>query len=314
MNKILLGLALGILSLVSAHSNAQNYPTKPVRVIVPFAPGGGTDVTARVLGKQLSSAMGQTFIVENRPGAEGAIGTDLVAKSTPDGYTLLVLTPGFVIGAALQKDLPYNSRKDFAPVAFIGEQPLVLVIGMKVPATNAQELLQLARAKPGELAFATTDPSTNMAMEMLRFSMKADFRIVPYKGGGQAVTDILGGHISGVITSLSSVQQQMSANAIRAVAVTTSTRSPSTPDLPTLSESIAPGYEFPSWFVLLAPSATPRPVLVQLNKEVLGAVQVPETRDFFAKMALRAVPLQLDGAQERLTREFDKWEKFAASR
>ena len=314
MNRLLAAVFAFLLSLCPPIVLGQTYPAKPVRIVVPFAPGGGTDVTARMMAKQLTGVMGQSIFVENRPGAEGAIGTDQVAKSPADGYTLLVLTPGFVIGAALQKDLPYNSRQDLVPVAFIGEQPLVLVIGTKVGAKNAEELLQLARAKPGDLAFATTDPSTNMAMEMLRQSMKVDFRIVPYKGGGQAVTDILGGHITGVITSLSSVRQQMTANTIRGIAVTTSTRSPSVPELPTLTESIAPGYEFPSWFVLLAPRATPRPVLQVLNKAVQSSIQGQETADFFATMALRPVPLGIDETQARLSREFDKWEKFAASR
>lgn len=310
MFRILLPVGAFALSLAAAPSNAQSYPVKPVRVVVPSAPGGGLDTSTRLMGKHLSARMGQSFVIENRPGAENTLGTDVVAKSPPDGYTLVSVSSGFAMDPALKKDMPYNARKDLAPVAFIGEQPLVLVVGTKVPVNNIRELQQLAKAKPGTLSFAGSDPSTIMATEMFRDGMKADIQIVPYKGAGQAVIDILGGHITGVITSFASVRQQMGAGSIRALAVTSPARSPVYPDLPTLSESIAPGYEFPSWYMLMAPAGTPLQILTQLNKEVLAVVQIPETREVLTTMALSPVLLPLDGVQQRLTRDFDKWQKL----
>ncbi len=222
-------LAVGViaasLAAAPAATHAQSYPTKPVKIVVPLAPGGGTDVSARVLAKQLTSKFGQQFFVENRPGGNSIIGIEAAAKAPADGYTLLAMTSAFAISPATEKNLPYDPRKDLIPLLIYGEQPLVLIINPKVPANNAQELLTLAKSKPGDLTFAMSDQSTILATDMLRRGTNADIVGVEYKGSGQALTDVIGGQITGMITSFGAARSQIKAGTVRAIAVTTTTRS-----------------------------------------------------------------------------------------
>jgi tripartite-type tricarboxylate transporter receptor subunit TctC len=299
------------LALLPFSLHAQSFPSKPIRIIVPFSPGGGADASGRLVARVLGARMNHSIIVENRPGANGNIGTDVVAKSAPDGYTLLVLSNGLTISAATEKGLPYDPKKDLTPVLLYGEQALVLLINPKVPANNAQELLQLARAKPGTLTFAGSDPSTILATDMLGKGMKADIVIVPYKGAGQALIDVIGGQITGVITSFGSSISHIKSGTVRGIAVTTVTRSPLAPDLPTLAESIVPGYEFAAWYVLLAPGATPPEVLTLLNRELVAALQTQEVKDQFLAIGLTVQPDSLARTRDRLARDFTKWEAVA---
>ncbi len=313
MKRLLLGITVTLIGslLASGTLYAQGFPTKPIRIIVPFAPGGGADASGRLAAKLLGARMSQGVIVENRPGANGAIGIDFVAKSAPDGHTLVVVSNGFTIGAATEKGQPFDPKKDLKPVLVFGEQALVLVVSTATPAANAQELAQLARSRPGTLSFAGSDPSTILATDMFRKSIKADFMTVPYKGAGQALVDVLGGQITGVITSFSTVLSQIKAGKVRGIAVTTMTRSPLAPELPTLNESIAPGYEFASWFGLFAPSATPREAMQKLNGELSAALQSPEGRDQFGALGFAVLPESLERAGERIARDFAKWEAVA---
>jgi len=317
MNRPLFGLACALVglaltpALLHAQSVPASFPTKPIRIIIPFTPGGGADASGRLVARVLAPRFSQPIVVENRPGANGAIGTDAVAKSAPDGHMLVVVSNGFPISAATEKGLPYDPKKDLQPVLLYGEQALVLVINPKVPANNAQEFLQLARSKPGTLTFAGSDPSTILVTDMLRKGMKADIVTVPYKGAGQALIDVIGGQITGVLTSFGSTISHIKSGNVRAIAVTTTTRSPIAPDIPTLSETISPGFDFASWYVLLAQGQTPREIMLVLNRELAAALQAPEVKEQFMTLGLSVLPDPLDRTRERLAREFTKWEAVA---
>ena len=313
MKRLLMGLVFAVSGLVVAPPMllAQTFPTKPIRIIIPFTPGGGADASGRLVARVLAPRFNQPIVVENRPGANGAIGTDAVVKAAPDGHTLVVVSNGFPISAATEKGLPYDPRKDLTPVLIYGEQALVLVVNPKVPANNAQEFLQLARSKPGELTFAGSDPSTILATDMLRKGMKADIVTVPYKGAGQALIDVIGGQITGVLTSFGSTVSHIKSGNVRALAVTTTTRSPIALDVPTLNETISPGYDFASWYVLLAHGQTPRESMLILNRELVAALQAQEAKDQFMTLGLSVNHDSFDRARARLAREFIKWEAVA---
>ncbi len=313
MKRLLLGTGVAVACMAMAPMllHAQAFPTKPIRIIIPFTPGGGADASGRLVARVLAPRFNQPIVVENRPGANGAIGTDAVAKGAPDGHTLAVVSNGFPISAATEKGLPYDPKKDLTPALIYGEQALVLVVNPKVPANNAQEFLQLARAKPGALTFAGSDPSTILATDMLRKGMKADIVTVPYKGAGQALIDVIGGQITGVLTSFGSSISHIKSGNVRALAVTTTTRSPIAPDIPTLNETISPGYDFASWYVLLANGQTPRETMLILNRELVAALQAQEAKDQFMTLGLSVNLDSLDRARDRLAREFTKWEAVA---
>lgn len=313
MKRLLLGASVAVACMAMAPMllHAQVFPTKPIRIIIPFTPGGGADASGRLVARVLGPRFNQPIVVENRPGANGAIGTDAVVKAAPDGHTLAVVSNGFPISAATEKGLPYDPKKDLTPVLIYGEQALVLVVNPKVPANNAQEFLQLARSKPGELTFAGSDPSTILATDMLRKGMKADIVTVPYKGAGQALIDVIGGQITGVLTSFGSTVSHIKSGNVRALAVTTTTRSPIAQDIPTLNETISPGYDFASWYVLLANGQTPRETMLILNRELVAALQAQEAKDQFMTLGLSVNLDSLDRARDRLAREFTKWEAVA---
>lgn len=301
------GLATGLL-VTSTSSLAQAYPNRPVRIIVPTAPGGGTDVASRGFAKALTGRWGQSVIVENRTGANGSIGVGVVVKAEPDGYTLGATTSGFAISASTEKDLPYNPRKDVAPLLLFGDQPLVLIVGNHVPANNVQEFAQLARAKPGTITLGSSDPSTVLANDILKRLGKIDVVNIDYKGTGQIMGDVLGGNVSGMITSFAAARPQIQAGKIKGLAVTTMNRTPLAPDLPSFNESIAPGYDVTSWYLMFGPAGLSKDMQVFLNKELIAAIGTPDMQELFGRMLLRPITEPLDKVQERLTREFNNWE------
>lgn len=308
MPRIAAATLAGLALLASTATIAQNYPNRPVRIIVPTAPGGGTDVASRGFAKALTARWNQSVIVENRTGANGSIGVGVVVKSDPDGYTLGSTTSGFAISASTEKDLPYNPRKDVAPLSLFGDQPLVLIVGNHVPVNNIQEFLQLARSKPGTITLGSSDPSTVLANDILKRLAKIDVVNVDYKGTGQIMTDTLGGTVSGMITSFAAARPQMAAGKIKGLAVTTMNRSALAPELPSLHESIAPGYDVTSWYLLYGPAALPKDLQVFLNKEIIAAMETPDMKELFSRMLVRPIAEPLDKVQERLTREFNNWE------
>jgi tripartite-type tricarboxylate transporter receptor subunit TctC len=271
-------VAIALLPCV-AHAQAP-YPAKTVRVIVPFPPGSGTDITTRLVMPKLGEAFGQQFIVDNRAGAAGNIGAELAARSPADGYTLLVAPASSAISQTLYRHLQYDLLKDFEPIALMAGVPFVLVVHPSLPAKNVKDLVALAKAKPGQLTYGSTGngSSPHLTTEMLKLATGIDVVHVPYRGTPPAVTDLLSGNITFMFANTLSVLPHVNSKRLRALAVTSAKRSPSLPNLPTVAESY-PGFESGTWFSLLAPAGTPRDVVDRLNAAVVKAVQLPDVRD-----------------------------------
>ena len=280
MNILKRFFTLLMLALCCAAASAlAEYPDKPVKIIVPYPPGGTTDILARVIAQRLGERLKQSFIVENRGGASGAIGTQAVAKSPADGYTLCMGTIGtHGINSALFKNLPYDAVKDFAPITIVGITPNVLTVHPSVPAKNLQELLALARAKPGTLNFGSTSPggSPHMAGELFKTMANIDIAHIPYKGAGPMLIDLIGGQIQMGFDNMPSSIGHIRSGKLRAIAVTTTKRWPGAPDVPTMAESGLPGYEVSAWFGLLAPAGTPKPVVDLLYKNISDILKQPD--------------------------------------
>jgi tripartite-type tricarboxylate transporter receptor subunit TctC len=270
-----LAAALALAALAASSPALAAFPDKPLRIIVPFAPGGGTDAITRSLGIGLGEALGQPVIVDNKPGAGTIIGTDAVAKSPPDGYTLVMATFAHAVNPALQARLPYDTDKAFAPVALIGVSPNVLVVRADRPYKSVADLIAAAKAKPGALTFASqgNGTSAHLAGELFKSLAKVDITHVPYRGAGPAMTDLLGGQVDMMFATAAAARPFVSAGKMRALAVTTAHRSPAYAGVPTLAESGVPGYAAESWYGLYAAAGTPKDVIARLNDAVRRAVK-----------------------------------------
>jgi tripartite-type tricarboxylate transporter receptor subunit TctC len=266
-----------------AQEGPTSYPSRPIRILVPFPPGGAADTFARFIGDRLSQTWGQPVLVDNRPGGGGIVATQAAAKSPADGYNLLVVTVGHAVNPHLYAKLPYDTEKELQPVAQLATLPSVLVVHNNVPARNVAELLTLAKAQPGKLTFASSGNATtsHVAGAMLASLAKVNLLHVPYKGSAPAITDLIGGQVDMIIDPLTSSAQHIKAGKLRALAVSTAKRSPLVPDLPTLAEAGVPGYDFSAWFLMLAPSGVPVPIVKKLNDEVQRIMATPETREKF---------------------------------
>ena len=271
-------------AVAQAQSGAESYPVKPVRIVIGLAPGGGTDIQARLFAQKLSENFARPFVVENRTGAGGTVAYSQVAKSPPDGYTLMGVTSGFTITPSIYSKLPYDPVKDFAPVSLVVQAPFLLLVHPSLPARTVKDLLAIARAKPGTLDCATAGygSSTHMAFELFRVSAGVKITAIPYKGTGPALVDGMAGQVhmlfGNVLSSLASVK----AGKLRALAVTTARRSAVLPDLPTIAESGVPGYENSTWFGILAPAGTPAAVVGRLNAEL---VKISKSQDIVERLA-----------------------------
>jgi tripartite-type tricarboxylate transporter receptor subunit TctC len=257
----------------------QNYPTRPVRFVVPFAPGGSVDTLARTIGPRLADAMGQQIVVDNRPGGNGNIGMEVVAQSRPDGYTLVLgYIANLAIFPSLSSKLPYDPVKDFAPVTQIASSPNVLTAHPSVPAKSLKELVALAKAKPGEVSFASTGVASvgHLTGELLNSLAGMKMTHVPYKGGGQAIIDLLGGHVQVMFSGFSAAMPHIKSGRIRALAVTGAMRSPALPEVPTLAEQGFPGVEATAWYGVLAPAGTPQAVIARLHDEFVKVLNLPD--------------------------------------
>jgi tripartite-type tricarboxylate transporter receptor subunit TctC len=262
---------------------AQGYPAKPVRMIVAFPPGGSTDLAARALGEKLAAALGQPFVIENKPGASGNIGAESVAKSAPDGYMLFMAATSFATAPAFFPQLGWDPVRDFAPVSMVATVPIILVVNPVVPASNPRELIAYAKANPGKLNIASPGAATlaRLTGELFKQAAGIDLVIVHYKGGPPAVTDLLGGQAQAMFANISDVITQVKAGKLRALAVTTARRSAIAPELPTLAESALPGFEVSTWQAVLAPAGTPREIVLRLNSEIVKAMSLPEMKEKF---------------------------------
>ena len=303
--------AVALAAVLSATALAQSYPAKPVRVVVPYPPGGPTDIVARVVSQKLTEQTGQQFLVENRAGAGGNIGAEAVARAPADGYTLLVATTAHAINPSLFKQLGYDLQKDFAPVSQLTGGPLVIVANPSLPAKDARELIALAKAKPGALNFASSGngQSTHLSAEL--FSSMAGIKMnhVPYKGSAPALTDVIAGQADLMFDTMLSAMPQVKTGKLKALAVTSAARSPAAPDLPTVAESGLPGYEAIAWNGLLAPAGTPKDVVATLNVELKRTLELPEIRERFAAQGFSAAwsPPEKYGAF--IQAELAKWAK-----
>jgi tripartite-type tricarboxylate transporter receptor subunit TctC len=292
--------------------DAQTYPTKPLRMVVPFPPGGTTDILGRVAAQKLSEALGQQVIVDNRPGAGGNIGTELVAKSPPDGYTLLT-DPGstLTINPSLFARLPFDPLKDFAPVTILAAVPNLLVVHPSLPVRSVKDLIALARAKPGQLNYASSGAgqSTHLAMELFKSMARVNMIHVAYKGSSPAITDLLGGHVLLMFDNMPSALPHAKAGKLRGIAVSTAKRSPVTPDVPTVAESGLPGFEVSVWFAVLAPAATPREIVERLNGILVKALQSPDVRERLSSQGAEPIGDTPADFTAVMKRDLVKWAK-----
>ncbi len=302
---------LGLLwiACISAAPLAQDYPTKLVKIIVPFAAGGPADVYARFIGQRLQEALGQPFIVENRPGAGSVIGTDAVAKSAPDGYTLLLMSNTHTVNESLIPGKPFALMRDFVPVAPINYSDLVLVVHPSVPANSLADLLKLAKAKPGAMSYASSGPGTpyHMAGELFKSMAGVDILHVPYKGSSGARTDVLGGHIEMMFDAVTTMSDPVRTGKVRALATTGKARSTVLPEVPTVAEAGVAGYEAVIWLGVMAPKNTPRQIVSRLNKEISKITDSPEVRLAWAKQGATAMTMSPDEFTQYMNGDITKW-------
>ncbi len=281
-NLAMIVVLLVVLAFAAAPVLAASYPTRPVRLIVPYPPGGTTDIVGRLIASRLSERLGKQVIVDNRGGGGGIIGTEIAAKSAPDGYTLFVGSGAFAIQPALQK-LPYDPVKSFTPVARAVSGPLVLIVNANVPVHSVKEFIALAKQKPGQLIFATSGIGGNphMGMELFKIMANVDLKIVHFKGGGPAIVDLLGGHSQAAINSIPQALPQIESGKFRVLGTSGAKRSVYLPEVPTIAEAGVPGYEVVQWFGILAPAGTPAPIVDRLNKELKVILALQDVKKKF---------------------------------
>lgn len=297
---------------VAVPAAAQTFPTKLVRLIVPLAPGGNVDITARAIAPEIAQVLGQQMIVENRAGASGQIGAEFVAKAPPDGYTLLMASSSLMSnGPAVNPKLSYDILKDFAPVGRVSEVPLVIVVHPSLPVKTTKQFIALAKARPGELTMASSGVGTtsHLIAELFHISSGIKMLIVPYKGAGPAVTDLLGGHVQSRIDQITSSMQYIQSGRLRAIAVTTARRAKQLPDLPTIAESGIPGFDASTVTAVLAPSATPPEILQRLNAALVKALANPALVERLFAMGAEVRPSSSEELGKFIREDLAKWKK-----
>jgi len=301
-----------VLVLLATGAWGQAYPAKPIRLVVPFPAGGTTDILARAVGQKLTEAWGQPVVVDNRPGAGGNIGSELVAKAAPDGYTLLMGTVGtHAINASLYAKMPYDHIKDFAPVILVAGVPNVLVVNPAVPVNSVQELIAYAKANPGRLNFASSGSGTSIHLSGELFKVMAGVQMthIPYKGSSPALQDLIGGQVQLMFDNLPSALPQIKGGKLRALAVTSATRAAALPDVPTVAEAGLPGFEASSWFGVLAPAGTPVAIIARLNAEIAKWLASPEAREKLAGQGANAAGGSPEDFAKHIAAETAKWQK-----
>jgi tripartite-type tricarboxylate transporter receptor subunit TctC len=308
MRTLLTALFLASLFAAPAHAQAPAYPSKPVRLVIPFPPGGSNDVVGRAIAAQLSVRLDKPVIVENHGGAGGLIGTEIASKAPPDGYTLVLISVAFAFNPSIYK-LPYDPATAFTPVAALGAGPVVVAVTPSLPARNLKELLALAREKPGSLNYATAGVGSfqHLASELFKRQAAIDIVHVPFKGGGPAMMDVIAGNTQIAVGSLAQMLPQIKAGRLRALGIGSANRLPALPDVPTVSEAGLPGYEVTNWWGIAAPTGTPRPIVERLHRELTAIVASAETKKRFE--AEGADPLQMTPEEfgRFIAQETAKW-------
>jgi len=309
----LVGIAYTAASVAQKGPAAPDYPTRPIRIIVPQSPGASTDITARLVAQGLNEAFKQPVIVDNRPGSSGIAGTELVARAAPDGYTLMVVASSFSINPALGRKLPYDSIRDFTTVTQLSKFPNMLAAHPSAPVKTLQDVIAYARAKPGQLNYASAGVATgtHMTVELLKFMTGIDLLHVPYKGGGPAMTAAIGGQTQLVVGTSVGMLTHVRAGKLRAIAVTSAHRSAAAPDIPTFAESGVPGYEHEPWNGMFGPAGLPKSVLARVNAEVARILRSPEVKNIFERDAADVVGSTPEQFGAVLKAEIAKWTKVA---
>lgn len=311
---LIAGMALAG-AFVGPVSAAEPYPSKPIRIVVPQSAGGSTDVAARIVTDRLVDVLKQNIVVDNRPGAGSLNGTDAVAKATPDGYTLLVVAASFTITPAMQKNMPFDPVRDFAPITQFADLPHIVVVNPSVPAKSMPEFIALLKSKPGEITcgFSGIGTSTHLAIELFQHMSNTKMLLVPYKGGSPAMTALLGGQVQVNFAASSTVLPHIRAGKLRALAVTGARRSVAVPELPTVAEAGIKGYSHASWVGMLAPAKTPRPVIERLHAESVKIVNSEEVKKLFLRSGMEAEGNTPKEFAETIREEVDKWKKLVKS-
>jgi tripartite-type tricarboxylate transporter receptor subunit TctC len=298
-----------LIAVLSTGALAQQYPSRPVRIVVPLSAGGFADTPARLLAPRLSAQFGRQFYIENRPGAGSTIGADAVAKSAPDGYSLLLTGTPHVISAHLYRNLPYDALKDFAQISLLAVGPYVLVVNPQVPAQNVRELIALAKAQPGKIDYASSGNGSAQHLVSALFNSMAgiDLNHVPYKGSGPAMQDLVSGQVKVSFAGVPNVLSHLKSARLRALAISTPKRWPELKDVPTVAEAGLPGYEATLWLNLVAPAGTPAPLLQRLREEVSLALADPELQRQFVAAGVEAASLEPQALEAFVRAEYDKW-------
>jgi len=305
-------LAALVLAFAALGASAQDYPNHPVKIIVPFAAGGPADIYARYVGEKLQQALGQPFVVEDRPGAGAIIGTDAVAKSAPDGYTLLMMSNTHTVNESLVPNKPFALMRDFVPIAPVNDADLVLVVHPSVPANNLKELIALAKSQPGKLNYASSGTGTpyHMAGELFKAMAGVDILHIPYKGSSQARTDVLGGQVMMMFDAVPTMTEHIKAGRVKAFGTSGKARSPVLPNVPTIAEAGVPGYEATIWLGFMAPKGTPPAIVNRLNMEINKVLTRPETREEWAKQGVTPIVMKPDEFGKFLAQDIVKWERI----
>ena len=306
---------LSVVSVVPAFADDQPWPHKTITIVVPFTPGTGADLIARLLAPKMAERLKVAVVVENKPGASGIIGTETVAKATPDGYTVLFAATSHATVPAFNKDLPYDPLKSFSPVALAATNAMAFAVGRDVAATSMQEFVAMAKRRPGELHYSSPGNGTpqHLAMELIKQETGIDVVHVPYKGSAGAITDLIGGRVQATVAAIQTIAGQASAGNVRLLAILSDERSSAFPDVPTMKELGHPGIVVDTWYGVFAPAGTPAPVIARLNSEVNVALLAPEVRDVLAKQGLTPVIDLPDRLMNLVAQELRRWNRVVSA-
>jgi tripartite-type tricarboxylate transporter receptor subunit TctC len=310
MRTLLLAALISAVAFAPAHAQ-QPYPAKPIRIISPFAPGGGNDILSRTIAQKLTENIKQQVIVENRPGANGIIGTEAAARATPDGYTIVLIPSGHAVNASLHRKLPYDSIRDFTPITLVGSSPLILAVHPSVPAKSVKELAALAKARPEQLTYGSAGigSSGHLGGALFETLTGAKMVHVPYKGMALAVSDLMGGQVSLVFGTSLSVMPHVHSGRLRALATTGAKRSSALPELPTVAEAGVPGYEASLWYGFVGPARIPNDIVRRINSEIVAVLKSAEVRERLASQGVEASPSTPEAFGQLMVSDLDRWAK-----